>query len=105
MPLLNLTKENFLDEAIHSKGRILINFWAPWCGPCRAFAPVIDSIARDGYEDLKVCKVNVEEEPEIASVFNVMSIPTLVVMEGGLTLATSVGFRPRHEVVEFINGL
>ncbi|MGI5900749.1 MAG: thioredoxin family protein [Christensenellales bacterium] len=105
MPLLNLTKENFLDEAIRSKGRILMNFWAPWCAPCRAFAPVIDSIAKDDYEDLKVCNVNVEEEPEIASVFNVMRVPTLVVMEGGLTLATSVGFRPRHEVVEFINGL
>ena len=77
---MNITKNNFEQEVLHSDKPVLIDFWAPWCGPCRMLSPVISEIAEEYGDKVKVCKVNVDDEGELAASFNVMSIPTLVVV-------------------------
>ena len=101
MSALNITKDNFHDEVMNSEKPVLLDFWASWCGPCRMVSPVVDEIAGER-PDIKVCKVNVDTERELASVFKVMSIPTLVVMKEGKVVNRAMGARPKEEILELL---
>ena len=101
MSVLTITKENFEQEVINSENTVLIDFWAPWCGPCRMVSPIVDEIAAEN-ENIKVGKINVDEQPELAAKFNVMSIPTLVVMKDGKIISSTVGARPKASILELI---
>ncbi|WP_050696591.1 MULTISPECIES: thioredoxin [Eubacteriales] len=102
MAVVELTKENFSEEALQAKGKVLIDFWATWCGPCRMLSPVVDEIAEEGHEGLKVCKVNIDEQPELAQQYQVMSIPTLLVLKDGVEAASSVGTKPKAKILKMI---
>ena len=102
MSEMNITKNNFEQEVLHSDKPVLIDFWASWCGPCRMLSPVISEIAEEYGDKVKVCKVNVDEEGDLAAVFNVMSIPMLVVMKDGKVTNSAVGVRPKAQIVEMI---
>ena len=97
MPLA-ITSDNFDTEVLQSQTPVLIDFWAPWCGPCRTVSPIVDELADELEGSVKVVKINVDEEPEIASRFNVMSIPMLAVIKEGKLAATSVGARPKADI-------
>ena len=101
MSVITLTSSNFDEEVIASGKKVLIDFWAPWCGPCRMMSPVVDEIA-DETDEVKVCKVNVDEEPEIAMKYGIMSIPTLLVIENGEVTGKSIGAVPKESVLELI---
>lgn len=96
------TKENFEQEVLSSAVPVLIDFWAPWCGPCRMLAPVIEELSKEANGEFKVCKINVDEEPELASEFGVMSIPTVVVLKDKKVVNTAVGFRPKEELLDLL---
>ena len=98
MSAIRITKENFINEVVNSEKPVLLDFWASWCGPCRMVAPVIEEIA-DERTDIKVGKVNVDEEGELAAQFGIMSIPTLVVMKGGKITGQAVGARPKAQIL------
>jgi len=97
MSVINITKANFNDEVINSDKPVLLDFWASWCGPCRMIAPTVEEIAAER-GDIKVGKINVDDEPELASKFGVMSIPTLVVMKDGQIANQAVGARPKAQI-------
>ena len=101
MSVINITKENFNAEVLSSDKPVLIDFWASWCGPCRMVSPIVDEIAQER-TDIKVGKVNVDEQSELASQFGVMSIPTLVVMKGGKVVNRSVGARPKKDILSLL---
>lgn len=101
MSVLHLTKENFEAEVMKSEKPVLIDFWAGWCGPCKMLGPVIDEVAEEA-TDAKICKVNVDEEPDLAAKFQVMSIPTLIVMKDGEVSEMSVGYKPKAEVIKML---
>lgn len=93
-----LHRDNFENEAVHAEKPVLIDFFATWCGPCRMVAPIVAEIAEE-HPEIKVCKVNVDEEPELASLFHVASIPTLAAMQGGKVTGQIVGYRPKEEIL------
>lgn len=99
MTELKITSENFEREVLNSDKPVLIDFWAPWCGPCRMLSPTIAEIAEEYKDKVKVGKVNVDEEGELASMFRVSSIPMLVVMKNGKVVNSSVGVRPKSQIV------
>lgn len=99
MTELNITKDNFEQEVLHSDKPVLIDFWANWCGPCRMLSPVISEIAEENKDKVKVCKVNVDNESELASMFRVMSIPMLVVIKNGKVVNSAVGVRPKEQIL------
>ena len=99
MTELKITSENFEREVLNSDKPVLIDFWAPWCGPCRMLSPTIAEIAEEYKDKVKVGKVNVDEEGELASMFRVSSIPMLVVMKNGKVVNTTVGVRPKNQIV------
>ena len=101
MSALSITKNNFQEEVINSKKPVLLDFWASWCGPCRMVSPIVDEIAQER-PDVKVCKVNVEEQRELAAAFKVMSIPTLVVMKEGKIVNRAMGARPKDQILELL---
>ena len=98
MNAIEITKENFKSEVTDAKGAVLLDFWAPWCGPCRMLTPILDEVAASR-PDLKVGKVNIDEQPELAAQFGVQSIPTLIAFKDGQKTKESVGLVP-HEMVE-----
>ena len=99
--MITLTKENFAQEVLQSDKPVLVDFWATWCGPCRMIGPVLEKIAA-GDPDFKICKVNVDEEPELAKKFNVRSIPMLIVMKDGEQAAVTIGAQPESEILKFV---
>ena len=101
MSVLTITKNNFQEEVIRSEKPVLLDFWASWCGPCRMVSPIVDEIA-DECSDIKVGKINVDEQPELAAQFGVMSIPTLVVMKEGKIVNQEVGARPKNAILSML---
>ena len=97
MSVLKITSENFESEVMQSDKPVLLDFWASWCMPCKMLSPTIDEIAGEVEQRVKVGKVNVDEEPKLAQKFNVMSIPTLVIIKDGKVQSTSVGVRSKQE--------
>jgi len=101
MQALTITKENFDTEVMKADKPVLLDFWAPWCGPCRAIGPIIDEIARE-MSNIKVGKVNVDDHPELAAAFGAMSIPLLVVVKDGAVVDQIVGAVPKEAILEAI---
>ena len=101
MSAININKNNFQSEVLNSEKKVLLDFWAPWCGPCRLVVPIVEEIA-DERPDIKVGKINVDEEAELASQFGIMSIPTLVVIENGKIVNQTMGARPKDEILAML---
>ncbi len=101
MAEVKITKDNFEAEVINSQKTVLIDFWATWCGPCRMIAPIVEQIAEEN-EDIKVGKINVDEEPELASFFRIESIPTLIVVKNGEVVNMAVGYKQKDEILELL---
>ena len=101
MAAININNNNFLSEVMSSEKKVLLDFWAPWCGPCRMVVPLVEEIAKER-PDIKVGKINVDENPELARQFRVLSIPTLVVMENGKIINQSRGAMPKHEILAML---
>ena len=101
MSVLHITKENFEAEVLKSDKPVLVDFFAVWCGPCKMIAPILDEIAAER-EDIKVCKINVDEEPELAAQYQVTSIPSLFVIKDGQVTAQSLGARPKPQILAML---
>ena len=101
MSAVNINQDNFHSEVLSAENTVLLDFWAPWCAPCRMVIPVVEEIARENAQ-IKVGKVNVDEEPELAGRFKVYSIPTLVVMKDGQVVRQAVGARPKQAILDML---
>ena len=97
-----ITKDNFENEVLNSDKPVLIDFWASWCGPCRMMSPVIDAIAEEMKDEVKVCKINIDEEQSLAVKYSVMSIPTFIVFKDGKEAGRSVGVQDKSEIIGMI---
>ena len=102
MSVIHIDRNNFASEVLRSDKPVLLDFWASWCGPCRMVSPIIDEIAATR-SDVRVGKINVDEQPELARQFGIMSIPTLVVMKNGRIVSQAVGARPRSAIESMLN--
>ena len=101
MSVINITRNNFQNEIINSDKPVLLDFWAPWCGPCRMVGPILEEIAGER-SDIKIGKINVDEQPELASQFRVMSIPTLIVIKDGKIVNQSIGAKPKNAILAML---
>ena len=101
---LELTADNFEETVLHAEGPVLVDFWATWCGPCRMLAPVVAEIAEELDGRLTVGKVNVDEVPELAAQFGIISIPTLILFRKGEAVKKTIGYCTKEELLEFVNG-
>lgn len=100
--MLFLSNENFKDEVECYEGKVLVDFWAPWCGPCRAQAPILDSLAEEMGDSLKIGKVNTDEQQDLAARYGIMSIPTLILFEGGVPVQKAVGLHSLSDLKNFV---
>lgn len=103
MSTLTITKQNYETEVINSEQPVLLDFWAAWCGPCKMVSPIIDEVAKETAGSAKVGKINVDEQPELAQEFKVMSIPTLVVMKDGKVVEKKIGVQPKQAIINMLN--
>lgn len=103
MSVINLDSKNFEEEVLNSEVPVLIDFWATWCGPCRMMAPVVEEIANEVGEKAKVCKLNIDENKDIAEKYDVMSIPTFLIIKNGKVAATTVGVQPKENIIKLLN--
>jgi thioredoxin 1 len=101
MSAIHINNQNFRNEVLHSDKPVLLDFWAPWCGPCRMVLPIVEEIAKER-KDIKVGKINVDEQPELAAQFGVMSIPTLVVIKDGKIVNQAMGARPKSAILAML---
>ena len=101
MSVMNVTKDNFREQILNNPKTVLLDFWAPWCGPCRMVAPIVEAIAEER-SDVVIGKINVDEEMELAMEFGIVSIPTLVVMKDGKTANKAVGYMPKAEIEKLL---
>lgn len=101
MSIVHINSSNFHDEVLKSEKPVLLDFWASWCGPCRMISPVLDEIAVER-SDVKVAKVNVDEQPELAARYGVMSIPTLMVFKSGQVVSKSMGAKPKNQILSML---
>lgn len=102
MSALKITTENFEQEVMNSDKPVLLDFWASWCGPCKMVGPIVEEVAEETANSIKVGKINVDEQPELAQTFKVMSIPTLVVMKNGKIAQSSVGFKSKQAILDML---
>ena len=102
MSVTELKSENFESEVNNSEIPVLIDFWATWCGPCKMMTPVVEELATEKEGTIKVCKVNVDDEPDLAQKFNIMSIPTFVAIKEGKVVGTSVGVQTKQQILELM---
>ena len=101
MKVLHINKDNFHQEVLNSDKPVLLDFFASWCGPCRMVGPILDEIAEER-EDIKVCKVNIDEQPELAHRYRIMTIPTLMVLKDGNIVEQSVGAKPKQQILAMV---
>lgn len=101
MAVLVVNKSNFQKEVLESDKVVLLDFWASWCGPCKSLSPVIDEIAKE-HPETKVCKINIDEEQELAEQFKIMSIPMLLIVKNGKVVNQSVGLKTKNEILEML---
>ncbi len=103
MPIVHITKDNFSQHVLAPGAKVLLDFWAPWCGPCKMIAPFLEEIA-DEDESVVIGKINVDEEMALAMEFGITSIPTLILMENGEKKSQLIGYRPKADILKFLNG-
>ena len=101
MKALHINKDNFHKEVLNSDRPVLLDFFASWCGPCRMVGPILDEIAEER-EDIKVCKVDIDEQPELASRYRIMSVPTIMVLKDGQVVEQSIGAKPKHQILAMV---
>ena len=99
--ITNITKDNFENEVLKADKPVLVDFWAAWCGHCKMIAPAVEEVAED-HPEIKVCKLNIDDEPQLAMQYGVMSIPTLMVFKNGEVAQTAIGLRPKNEIEELL---
>lgn len=103
MSVIHVTKENFQQEVLESEKKVLLDFWAVWCGPCKMIAPILEQIAAER-SDVVVAKIDVDTQMELAMQFKIVSIPTLIVMDHGQAVAKSVGYQPKEDILALLEG-